>query len=317
MKVKFVFMLCLVASILFVSCSEEQTVATIVNFFDMKDCQAPVLLEVNSTSSSSVSLVFDEEVYPIESSFDSMNIKALGCVLEVELPFTLTPDSYYDLKGRVKDVCGNSNLFSVRVWGYNQNPASAVINEFSTKGTENQPDRTEILITERGNIAGLVLYDGVPGDSKKSVILPYAELSTGDFVVVYWTDKLPSTVSSTEHVVYVCAESESSLSDDNGILTLTSSPSQGSRVLDCAVYSSLTSSQYEGFGTKAVLTRVEKAREENWWLSSAINSSTSTSTRTMCRYPNSMDTDTADEWYICETRGQSFGKENNGVPYSP
>ncbi len=300
-----------------VSCSADKAADIVVNFFEMKDCQAPALIEVSCTSPTSVSLVFDEEVYPIERSFSSVDVQTAGNVLDVELPYALPPDSYYDLRGRVKDVYGNTNLFSVRVWGFNANPVEAVINEFTTRGTDNQPDRTEILITEGGNIAGLTLYDGVPGDYRKSVVFPYAELSAGDYVVVYWTEKLPSTGSSSDHVFFICAETDSSLSDDNGILTLTSSPSIGGSVLDCAVYSSFTSSQYEGFGTKAVLARVEKAKENSWWLSTAIDSSKSTSTRSICRFLDSSDSDTASEWYVCETRGQSFGGKNTSAPYAP
>nr|MCR5760695.1 hypothetical protein [Sphaerochaetaceae bacterium] len=156
-----------------------------------------------------------------------------------------------------------------------------------------------------------------PSDSKKSVVLPSAEVQEGDYVVIYWTEELPSSAVSTDSVLYLCSGTETSLSDDNGILTLSSSPVQGSAVLDCVIYCSFESTQYEGFGTKAVLNRVNKALENAWWYSNAVDSSKSTSTRSICRKLNSTDTDTASDWYTVTTRGLSFGSANTSEAYSP
>ena len=79
----------------------------------------------------------------------------------------------------------------------------------------------------------------------------------------------------------------------------------------------MTSTQYDGFGTKAVYERVKTALDNNWWSGEAINTSNTTSTRSICRRLDIEDTDTSFEWFITVTSGLTFGSENNKEEYRP
>lgn len=318
-NISFMFVLLL----LLCSCTSEQKESSIVNFFSMKDCRPPQLMEVYCYEPCAAQLMFDEEVFIEDEWFSDCSVTVSGQTVSVEFGYELTPDMFFEIDGKVCDRYGNSTSFCVNVWGFNPSPVSALINEVTTKSSDTQPERTELLITGRGDLAGLTVYDGIPEDRKQSVILPSVKLSGGDYVVIYWAERLPGTdedmlitINEEGHtVVSICSGSKTGLSDDNGIITLASSPSQGAEVLDCFIYSSFESTKYEGFGTKAVYERVLKAKENDWWLTQAVNSSKSTATRSMSRRLTE-DTDTYTDWYTTVSRGQSFGKRNMSAEYS-
>ena len=68
----------------------------------------------------------------------------------------MLPGKKTELKGRVNDWIGNSLTFTLGLWGYNPNLPTLLINEFTTKGSGNNPDRVELLVL-KGNLAGITL----------------------------------------------------------------------------------------------------------------------------------------------------------------
>jgi hypothetical protein len=301
--------LALLPSLLLCSCLDAAaSPEAAVNMLTLKDSSPPVLLSAQAKDDRTAFLVFDEDVFALESSFGDMNVYSQGNVLYVDSGKLIDAGSSSEICGSVRDACGNTTTFKVIVWGVNPSPAQLKINEFTTKGSKTQPDRTELKVVRAGNIAGMVLYDGIPGDFRTRFIFPSAEVATGSFVTVWWCDELPSGVKARDGKNLNFAAG-GGLSENNGVMCLGTSPAQGAAVQDCVIWSSGESSQYEGYGTKEVLDRVNVALEKMWWSGPPVYSGWSTSTR-------SMALDSNGNWYTTVQGGLSFGEENLAEPYS-
>lgn len=304
-KPSFVLLLCLLS---LVSCGESGAGnPEFVNMLTLTDTAFPVLMSAQAVDTDRVELVFDENVFADENAFYPCLLEINSNVLTLYPPAGIKAGDSVRLDGTVRDGAGNSATFSIEVWGYNPDPAVMRINEFTTKGTRTRPDRTELKVLCGGNLAGMALYDGIPGDYRTLCVLPDEEVGAGDFVVVWWCEALPSGVRQHgDGVVNVCAGG--GLSENNGILSLSVSPAQGADVQDVVVWSSGESVQYGGFGTKEVLERVEKARSMFWWDGEPVYSAWSASTRSMALGPEG-------RWYTTVQGGSSFGSENTSEEY--
>ena len=306
MKKPVKIILALLPSLLFCSCLDAAaSPEAAVNMLTLKDTSPPMLLSAQAKDERTAYIVFDEDVFALETSFEGMDVYSQGSVLYVDPGYLIDAGSSSEICGSVRDSVGNTTTFRVQIWGINPTPARLRINEFTTKGSKTQPDRTELKVTKAGNIAGMVLYDGIPGDYRTRFIFPSADVARGDFITVWWCDELPSGVKAKDGN-YVAG---GGLSENNGVLCLGISPAQGAAVMDCVVWSSGESSQYEGYGTKEVLDRVNVALDNMWWAGDPVYSGWSTSTRSMALNPDG-------DWYTTVQGGLSFGEENLSGAYS-
>lgn len=288
------------------SCPNESPDGNIINISDGRDLKSPVLLSVSTDSPRVVRLSFNEPVLTQRFSFDGFETLSDDCDVLVFLDDALKPGHFRYISGRVSDVSGNTSSVSVKVWGHNSSPAGLMINEFTTSGSGKNPDRTELLVTSDGSLCGLTVYDGVPENFRNSVMLDDIKVREGSFVVIFWTDSLPEgTVSHPSADIYnICAGCQSSgLSENNGIITVTVSPAEGARVLDCLAYSTQESTQYDGFGTKEVQMRIQSALRDGYLKQDIISPKGSTATRSVSRSSDG-------SWYITQTGGCTFGSPN-------
>ncbi len=310
--------LCLVAVLtisLFLGCSQDVVVGEIVNAFTGRDCQAPVLVSASTSSSSVIRLEFNEPVKVYGSSFEPFSARADGKFIYVTLNSSLPPGQSSSIGGRVKDYSGNTTGFTVQVWGRNPSIPQLLINEFTTKGTEKSPDRTELLALEDGNVNGLALYCGTPDSYDASVVLGDISLKEGDMIVVWWTEQLPEgTLEKDGGVSNVCAGDAGNPASNNGTLVLCDTPSLGAQVLDAVVYSNFSAS-HEGFGTKVAYGRAKWVLDCGAWNGDALDSTTSTATRSMGRVEGKPDSDSCLDWYVCVTGGSTFGAPNTSEAY--
>ena len=167
----------LIILLLLVSCGCEQSPASLHNLFSQTDSTPPKLLHYEAISSKVVLLTFDE---PLDDNSVSMqcNTKEPSSVsvssetVTICLEEELVLGQGVPLQGRVSDTRGNSLRFSLTLWARNQNPPTLLINEFTTKGSETNPDRVELLVTSRGNLAGITLYAGRDGEYSDRYIFP-------------------------------------------------------------------------------------------------------------------------------------------------
>lgn len=303
-----IILLAVVCALFMVSCGEDGSKsAEFVNMLTLSDTAFPVLVSARAVDVDRVELVFDEDVFARKDAFSPCYSEINGNVLTLYPQTGIKAGTSVRLQGTVRDGAGNSATFSVEVWGYNPDPAVMRINEFTTKGTKTRPDRTELKVLHGGSLAGMALYDGIPGDYRTVCILPDENVQAGEFVVIWWCDALPPGVGEHENnVVNVCAGG--GLSENNGVLSLSVSPEQGADVQDAVVWSSGESAQYEGYGTREVLERVEKARAMSWWDGEPVYSAWSASTRSMALGQDG-------RWYTTVQGGASFGSENTSQEY--
>ena len=306
-----IFMLLLLVT----SCGCNQQGPEITDLFAQKDSTPPKLLSAKAIDTATIKLKYTEELQTrsIKLQVNGVRNTNYHCVRDTLMLYLTSPmeiASSTRLEGRVEDLWGNSMSFAIDVWAHNPNRAGILINEFSTKGSSTNPDRVELRITKAGNLAGITIANGVGPLAKDRCVLGDKLVFAGDFIVIAFQQG----ETEMEHT----SEQLGGLSSNNGCITVTESPDWESPILDAALYSNKTTSTNGGFGSGDTEEGAMLLYQQRQWDSAlaekAIDSTTSTATRTLCR-TNYSDTNSAQDWYVCESRGASFGGENSENHY--
>jgi hypothetical protein len=301
------------------------------------DLRPPSVEEVRSVGPTEVELAFDE---PAEIVPDTVRLAPALAVKSVPPagPRLLlavgeqTCGTRYTLEAEARDARGNTAAFAADFYGYNPRVPQLLINELSPRGSDTHPDRVELKVMGAGNMGGVVLYCGTPGDFEDRFVFPSFPVSAGDFILVHMkpsgadgeVDELSDrTLSrgarSSDSAFDFWVLKGKGLPGNNGVVSLYARP--GGKLLDGVLYSNRTSDSDEswgGFGSAAMLARAEelvrgggwKTRGEKAAPEDAVSPEGSTATRSLCRSSASEDTDSAEDWHISPTRGSTFGVEN-------
>ena len=296
-------------------CGCKQEGPEIFNLFAQQDSTPPTLLSAKAIDTATIKIQFTEELRSKSiklqvNGVQNTNYRCVRDTITLYLTSSMEIASCTHLEGRVEDLWGNSTHFGLDVWAHNPNRAGILINEFSTKGSESNPDRVELRIIKAGNLAGITVVDGAGPFVKDRCILGDKQVFAGDFIVIAFQQGDATIPYASEHL--------GGLSSNNGCITVTESPNWESPILDAVLYSNKTTTTYSGFGSKdteecALL--LDQGRNWNSPLAeNAIDSTNSTSTRTLCRN-NYSDTNSEQDWYVCDTRQASFGVENSDIRY--
>lgn len=307
------------------SSCEAQPQYEIFNVLLGTDSKSPVLLKTSATDRYTAEYQFDEMVFCSSTDFSSASVgQQIESVYPYEdcvvITFTapLVPGERVSVNGKVADRSGNSLTFTAGVWGVNERVPQVQINEFSTKGSGNNPDRVELTALSSGNLAGVTLYHGMPESFDSEYIFPSVEVDKGDYIVIVYSEE-PSGSIPLEFAGGVVG-----LGANNGVISLCERP-EGT-VVDAVLYSNRTSSSddtYGGFGTSKVYQWVQELEISGEWGSgllapeSGIDSTNHTATRTFCRTEGKADTNTKSDWHIVPTRGATFGAQNITEIYNP
>lgn len=286
------------------------------HLFAGKDSTAPTLISWEMTDPKTVRITFDEPVRLTTTPFSIAKNRIIAqavskTVLTLALENAMELASSDTLEGRIEDLSGNSRHFSLTLWAKNPNPAMLLINEFTTKGSAANPDRVELVVTARGNLAGLTLYAGTAHSYSDRIVFGDQWVEKGRYLVVSFKE---SDNNTSEY----CSEELQGLGTNNGCLSLALSPEWESPVIDAVVWGNMSTTTFEGFGSAALLAQVNYLHEKGQWYSTqskdSIDSTSSTATRSFCRY-RFVDTNNAEDWYICDTREASFGEINSEKRY--
>ena len=315
-------MIALACALVMVSCSQPPLVNMVDSMFS-QDRQLPRLVSMRTLDMSSVLLSFSKEVTLQEARIDGM--KAVWRMdgpssIVVTSPSGLDISTPSDLFIRVADSSHNSSAFHIPLYGLNDRIPPLVINELSSKGTPTQPDRIELEIRGDGNLEGICVMDGTKGNEKHSFILPDIDVERGDYVVIWWDSVPDEEVQENDDgstVFNLAASSKEGLATNNGVFVVYRTPSGDDDVIDALVYTNGESTSYSGFGSARVEASYNGLTASFDWMGPAFNSRHSTSTRTVSRRNNRMDTDSASDFYITVTRGQTFGRMNSSAEYVP
>ncbi|UCF99868.1 MAG: hypothetical protein JSV89_10115 [Spirochaetaceae bacterium] len=308
------------------------------------DLTPPLLLGVRTLSSEQLELLFDEpplcrvEDIAVDPALEVISTRSEDCRLLVQIA-PHTPGLPYQLEALVEDAAGNGLHFLAVFYGFNGNLPTLLINEFTTRGSGNHPDAVEIKVMERGNMGGVVLYEGTPSNHDDRLIFPAFEVAAGEYLIVHFkpegiTGEIDETTSkdlsggldASDQAYDFWIPEGTGISGNNGVISLYARP--GGEILDGVLYSDRTSDsdeKYGGFGTLDSLERAQELVADSGWLilgeqvypEDAVSPEGSTGTRSICRSPDSADTDTAADWHIVPTLGLTFGEENSDEVYVP
>ena len=299
-------------------CGCSQPELSLHNLFEQADSSPPVFLSANMQSQHTATLSFNESI--AENSVTlwcEQNSVASFTVIDKTLTLNLAKPmqmgTSLPLEGRVEDIRGNSLQFSIELWAKNTHPATVLINEFTTKGSETNPDRVELVVTSRGNLAGLTLYAGVADDWSDRFVFPDRWVERGTYVVVAF--------SKGEHeAAWYTSALQAGLGSNNGCLSVAMSPEWASPLLDAVMWGNMSTSTFEGFGSASLLSQAQILFQNGQWNSASseksIDSNTGTATRSFCR-DRLIDTNSSDDWYVCATRQATFGSKNSELRYTP
>ncbi len=308
------------------------------------DAYPPVLQGIHVLEARRLRLEFDESCEFIDDPYltPELEISAItadGNSLIIDFVSSQQPGVRYYIDGSVCDQRGNSTDFILHFYGFNPRIPDMLINEFTTQGSGNHPDLVELYAAGKGNCAGMCLYEGTETNWDEMFVLPSIELETGDFILVHFKPEgIPEEVDETgatdisggldasPEAFDLWLPGGSGLSGNNGTLTLYSSP-HGEPV-DGVLYSNRTSASdetYRGFGSLKVMQRADELYELGEWTAQgelvapedAIDPEDSTSTRSICRAGEPVDTNSASDWHIVPTSGYTFGAINNDEVYVP
>jgi hypothetical protein len=250
------------------------------------------------------------------------------------------PGLAYILTGLVSDSAGNLSSFVLPYWGFNPDPARLVINELLTEGSSTRPDAIELFAHQSGNLAGLTLFIGSPGSHDLRYVFPACNVAVGEFMILHLKPQgLPEELDELDDVTLSGGIDASPVARDfwvrgepgalpgkNGVVTLCVSPT--GTIMDAVAYSERTSdsdTKYSGFGTAVFRDRVGQIAASGAWViqgasprpEDCARSTGTTSTRTICRSSDSVDTDSAGDWHIVPTRGISLGSPNSDEVHVP
>ncbi len=307
------------------------------------DTVPPRFVSAAAVDVSSLLLLFDKSVSTskeklfIEADHRITDITLDGSQIMLHIDPPIPPGERRTVSGYFEDADSNRLHLITAVYGFNPNTARLIINEFTTRGSANHPDRIELLVTTGGCTAGITLYDGTKQDYRQIKILPPLEVNPGDYIIVHCReldpphpdeaeDRAAASVPGTHDEAWdVWIQGGIGLSGNNGVITLYDSPSGD--LMDGLFYSDRTSDsdeRYRGFGSSSMLKRTAFLCMEGGWDADhetvrpedGVPSTYSTATRSMSRLPGSY-TRTRDDWIIVPTRGSTFGYENKTEAYIP
>ena len=207
------FLMCF--SLCSVSC--KMTAEGIVAASD--DVESPILLEFSQDSAERVSLYFTEEVQLSNLEVRSGNSSTMGALVFSQEQMTVSTQSLvapvnsqglqegsasetqlslvqvvftesqllemggtYILSGIAHDLEGNSLLFQVPFYGFNQNVAGVVLSEVRTEYEKPKVEFVELYVYRSGNLAGIELHSAY---KDFDYVFPAVEVVAGEYVVLH------------------------------------------------------------------------------------------------------------------------------------
>jgi hypothetical protein len=327
-------------------------------YFAEQDFTPPSVVSLAVTGPTTIVARFSEDT-SAEAAYASPELGAVtarsdGPVVTFETEHAGEIGRAYQLEAVIADSAGNTMSFVETLYGFNPDIPEVLINEITTQGSGSHPDMVELRLTSGGNLGGLTLYAGAPGEHDGRIVFPSVELPAEAYVVVHFkpegipeeidetTDPAASGgLDATDTAWDFWVDGGTGISGNNGAVGLYEQPA--GRLLDAFVYSNRTSDsdeRYRGFGSKKALAMVDRVAADGGWVpdgagadpgtgaspastapalapEDAVDPEDSTATRSISRGSDGADTDTKVDWHITPTSGYTFGSPNTDEVYEP
>jgi len=240
----------------------------------------------------------------------------------------------------VSDASGNSLSFLYGFSGWNPRVPDILVNELNPRGSSTTPDCIELYAETAGNLGGLCLLVGTVGNYSAELIFPAVEVAEGEFIVVHAKaeglpeelDELDDLDVSGGRLALDTARDfwlpdAPGLPGNNGAVTLHSR--RGGPILDAVIWSGreeVIEDEHLGWTSDGYDFACDLAESGDWYWDGentvpspedAVDVSSSTATRSLCRWSSGADTDGPDDWHTVPTGGQTFGMTNSDEVYLP
>jgi len=309
------------------------------------DILPPILQSAETLDKRHLRFTFDEsivvsDVNPVINPpivIDSINVEneqlTVGFGADQEI------GRQYTLRMSVADESGNSLSFLYNFSGWNPRIPGILLNELNPRGTGNTPDCIELFVTQAGNLGGLVLLIGTKNKYKESFLFPAVEVSQGEYILVHAkAEGISAEIDETSEMDASGGKLASDnardfwmrgspgLPGNNGAVTLYAR--KGGSIIDAILWTNREDNDEDrklGWTHDSFIFASDLAEAKAWTSASggiplpseAVNASFSTATRSICRASAPEDTNSANDWHIVPTRGQSFGAINTDRVYEP
>lgn len=312
---------------------------------DPADLRPPQVVKIGAIGTRTLQVQFDKparldsRALRITPSLPIQNVEDGGTLCVIHMGEESIPGNKYTIEARAQDEQGNTSEFLYRFYGFNPRIPQIRINEFITTAASTVLTQVELVVLSEGNMGGVTFYEGTKSVPDKTFIFPQFEVKEGDFILLHFKPEgTPEEIDETEDKTLATGKGASStafdfwamgtgnLSQDNDVLTLYSNP-EGS-LLDAVLYSSKVfepGMRYNGFGTSAMLEKVQELKEGGGWVfsgsepfpSDGVNPKGATSRRSISRDSRSSDTDSKTDWHIVPSGAATFGAINSDLVYTP
>jgi len=309
------------------------------------DLVPPILQSAETMDERHLRFIFDEPIAksdtdPVISpsiAIDTINIEDEQLTIGFETDQEIGRE--YTLRMDVVDRSGNSSSFLHHFSGWNPRVPGVLINELNPRGTGNTPDCIELFVTKAGNLGGLVLLIGTKSKYRESLLFPAVEVPQGEYILVHTK---PEGISEEIDEVSKLDASEGKLATEtardfwmrgapglpgnNGAVTLYAR--KNGPVIDAVLWTNREDDMEDeklGWTRDGFVFAGDLAEAKAWISASggvpapsdAVDAGRSTSTRSICRASSPVDTDSAKDWHVVPTRGQTFGSINTDKVYKP
>ena len=319
MKYLTVFLLILLSLI---GCQSQELIE-VFNMISAEDKTLPKLISLKVEDQVSASAEFNENVKLNKVYLDSNPISweyITPSKVKIKFNQKLKISQKYELYFIAQDLKGNTSSFLFTISGTNPNIPILKITELSSKGTDTQPERIELFAHSSGNTEGIYCANGTKGNESYGFTLPSIDVKRGDYIVIYWNSEpeKESFINKTGNTAYlVKADSPTKLATNNGCFVIYDSISGNGTILDALVYYDGEATTYSNLGSASVEKSYNELKNEFEWFDEPVLAKFTTSTRTINRIYGSDDTNRATDFYICDTKGISFGNSNTETLYKP
>jgi len=307
------------------------------------DLLPPILQSAETLDERNLRFTFDEPI--VMSSMDPVINPPIAInafdIEDEQLTISFGADqeigSEYTLRASVTDESGNSLSFLYSFSGWNPRIPGILINELNPRGTGNNPDCVELFITKGGNLGGLVLLIGTKNKYRESFLFPAIEVPKGEYIIVHAkAEGIPEEIDEISRLDVSGGKLASDQARDfwmrgspglpgnNGAVTLYAR--KGGPMIDAILWTNQVNDNEDeklGWTSEGFIFANDLAEAKAWTSESggiptpqdAFNADFSTSTRSICRASIPSDTDSANDWHIVPTRGQTFGAINTDRVY--
>ena len=248
------------------------------------DIKPPELLSLIVTAADTLEIIGTEPIsLELESFYSQDQLVIIDQIsnnnnIKVVLAEKLIPGREYKAEFKIVDSNYNSLSFIAKFYGYNNRLPEIIINEFTCKGSNTNPNKIELFIKSGGNLAGLSIYNGVKENYDYLFVFPSIEVKSGEYLVFRTiSERYPKAFIEIESLsvnndskfidgVRDIRADNFKLSSTNGVISLYSNPF--GYIIDALPYSKNLnddSKNYRNFGLKKSMDRIDLVGESGFW----------------------------------------------------